>query len=219
MNMQKTVLIVVGVVVVIVGAWYFISSGTPAHDGAVATVNGEEISRGDFDDLKSQTLAQQGVDGASLDEEAQSQLDTQLIDRLVTRELLRQAIRVSGVVASQEDIDAEIRAVTAQFGGDEAFGKILATEGLSEEEFRIQVSMDLAIQAYLEQELNLSAVVATDEEIEKAYAEAVAQDENVPPLEDVRIQVEQLVIQQKQESLFDIRIADLRAEADIEVLL
>ena len=204
---------------VIVGAWYFISSGTPAHDGAVATVNGEEISRGDFDDLKSQTLAQQGVDGASLDEEAQSQLDTQLIDRLVTRELLRQAIRVSGVVASQEDIDAEIRAVTAQFGGDEAFGKILATEGLSEEEFRIQVSMDLAIQAYLEQELNLSAVVATDEEIEKAYAEAVAQDENVPPLEDVRIQVEQLVIQQKQESLFDIRIADLRAEADIEVLL
>lgn len=229
MNTQKTILLIIGALVIGAGAWYLISSGPPtASDpsnsaGAVAIVNGEEISRTQLEVLKSQIALQQGADLSSLDEEAQSQLDRQIVDELVSQALLRQAVSASGVVVSQAEVDAQIDATITQLGGEEAFREALATEGISEEELREQLSADLTRQAYLEQELNLSSVTAIEEEVEAAYAQAVAQaspqEEDIPPLADVQAQVEQSVIQQKQQSLLAQFIDQLRAEADIEILL
>lgn len=207
------------------GAWYFISSGTHADNelvstgDAVAVVNGEEISRVDFEAFKSQVVAQQGIDIASLDAEIQSQFDAQIVDELIAQTLLQQAVKRSGVVASQEDVDAQIDATVARLGGDDAFEQALAAEELSEEEFRAQISSDLATRTYLEQELSLSSVTATNEEVEAAYAQAAAQNESIPQLEDVRPQVEQSLIQQKQQSLFVQFMERLRADVDVEVLL
>lgn len=221
MNTQKIALILIGVVIIVAGAWYFISADTPegGEEDAIAIVNGEEISRESFETLKSQVIEQQGITVASLDAETQSQLDAQVVDQLVSQALLEQAVSASGVVASQEDIDAQVAATVAQFGGDEAFNEALAAEGLSEEEFRAEVGENIATQAYLEQELNLSTVSATDEEIETTYAQIADGNEGVPPLEDVRAQVEQSVIQQKQQALLSQLIERLRTEADIEILL
>lgn len=223
--MQKTILVVIGVVVIAAGVWYFIFSNTPFDresvdtGDVVAIVNGEKISRANFEAFKSRVAAQQGFDIALLDAKTKSQFEAQVIDELIAQALLRQAVDESELTASQEEVDAQVDATVAQLGGEEAFQQALAAEGLSEEELRAQISANLATQAYLEQELNLSSIAATDEEVEAAYAQAAAQDETIPVLEDVREQVERLVIQQKQQALFTQFIQQLRAQADIEILI
>jgi parvulin-like peptidyl-prolyl isomerase len=225
MNIQKTVPIIIVGIVIIAGAWYFMSSSEPLSnepantEGAAAIVNGEEIARTQFETFKSQVIAQQGLDAAALDRDAENQLETQIVDELISQTLLRQAVDASGVVATQEDVDAQIEATAIQLGGEEAFNEALVAEGLSEEEFRTQISAELAVQMYLEQELSLSSITVTDEEVEAAYVQASAQSENVPPLEDVRPQIEQSIIQQKQQPLLAELIDRLRTEADIEILL
>ena len=219
---------------IIAGAWYFTTSfGAPAPtdnepaasnepantEDIVAVVNGEEVSRTQFEAFKSQVIAQQGIDTASLDAETEGQLEAQIVDDLISQAVLRQAVAASGAAAPQEEVDARIEATKTQLGGEEAFGEVLAAEGLSEEGLRTQISSQLATQTYLEQELNLSSITASDEEVEAAYTQAATQDERIPPLEDVRPQVEQSVVQQKQQSVLAQFINQLRTEADIEVLL
>lgn len=224
MDTQKALLVIVGLVVIAAGAWYFIFSGAASEKGpidtgdAVAVVNGEEISRADFDALESQIALQQGIDTATLDTETRNRLEADIVDELIAQTLLRQASDESGIVISQEDVDAQINATIAQTGGEEAFRQALAENNLSEEELRERANTQLAVQAYLEQELNLSSVEATEEEIDLAYAEANTQGE-VPPLEEMREQIRGLVIRQKQQELVAEHIAQLREQASVEVLL
>lgn len=230
MNIQKIISIIIIAIVIIAGVWYLMSLNTPTQNepagneevttgAAVATVNGEEISRTEFETFKSQVIMQQGLDTESLEAEIENQLETQIVDELISQALLQQAVESSEAVPAQEDIDAQIEATVIQLGGEEAFNEVLVAEGISEEELRAQISTELAVQAYLEQELDLSSITATDEEVEAAYAQASAQDENVPALEEIRPQIEQSIIQQKQQPLLAQLIDQLRAEADVEILL
>lgn len=226
--MQKTIIAVIGIIIIIAGAWYFISynktDGTIENKtidtkDIVAVVNEKEISVNDFETFKSQIIAQQNIDTASMDEEEQKQFETQIINSLVSQTLLQQAVNKSEIVVSQEDIDTQINATITQLGGEEAFEQALDAQGLSKEAFNKQVSADLATQAYLEQELNFSSITATNEEIEALYAQAVTQNEDTPPLEDVRPQVKQSIIQQKQQSLLTQFVEKLRTKANIEILI
>lgn len=220
--------ILIGVVVVLLlglGAWYLIDmqtgSGTGAASGnePVAIVNGEEISRADFNTLQTQIAMQQGVDPSTLDAQMQAQLQTQAADVIVSQALLRQAAARAGITATEEAVNTQLETIKTQFGSEAAYEEAIATEGITEEELRAQIQTDLATRAYLEQELDLSSVTATDAEIQRLYEEAVAGAEDAPPLTEVHEQVEAMVIQQKQQQLVAGLLADLRAEADIEMLI
>lgn len=219
---KRTILTILGIVIIAVGAWYLLSLDTsaPATTGdIVAVVNEEEISRADFETLHAQVVTQQGIDITSLDAEMQKQLEDQVVDELIVQALLRQAVEVSEVTITQEEIDTRMDAIVAQLGGEEAFQQALDVEGLSEEALRSEVRTELASQTYLEQELNLASVSVSEEEIQTTYEQLAAQDETVPQLAEIRDQVEELVIQQKQQDLFAQHIAQLRAQANVEILL
>lgn len=221
--MQKIIIAVVGLVVLIGGAWYFYSVSTNNNsvdvEGAVAIVNGEEISRADFEMFKSQVAAQQGIDIASLDADAQSQFETMAINEFVDKILLQQAANTAGVVTPKEEVEEQVNDIIEQLGGEKEFRQALAGIGMSEEELHAQVAAELATQTYLEQELSLSSVTATEEEIESTYAQAKANNENISPLEDVRPAIRQSVIQQKQQVLFAEFVDQLRADGEVEILI
>jgi hypothetical protein len=227
--MLKTIVIIlIGIAAVALGAWYFLSPQEETQNSTtlttndsqtVATVNGEEITRGTLNTFKTNIIAQQGVDISMIDAETQAQLDAQLIHELIAQELVRQAVSASGIIASNEAVDSHIAAIVDQLGSEEAYDEALIVGDLSRDEFRLQVVQDLSTQAYFEQELQLSAVTATSEEIEESYAGAVAQSESIPPLDEIRSEVEQSVIQQKQQVLLGQHIEMLRENADVKILL
>jgi len=226
--MQQKILLVglVGLLVVAAGAWFFISNGgTPAQNGsselsdAVARVNGEEITRTELENSAALLAAQQGADVASLDAANRAQLQTQALDVLIANTLVQHAAASSGLTASEADIDTQIETIKSQFPDDAQFQEVLLGQGLSEADLREQVAGELAQQAYLEQTLDLASVMVTEEEVNALYQQEAAAVEDVPPLEEVREQIELFVIQQKQQELLAAHIQELRLAADIEILI
>jgi FKBP-type peptidyl-prolyl cis-trans isomerase (trigger factor) len=226
---MQTKIIIAAIILIIAtaGAWMYYSntqsspSLIPTDDtqeertSIVATVNGEEITREQFETIKAQVAAQQGFDVNTLDEATLAQLDTEILESLISQALLRQAALDTGVTVPAEDIDAQVATVEQQFESIDAYQAALAAEGLTDESLRSQIERDLRTQAYLEQELQLSTITATEEEVNAAY-EAVAAGQDVPPLTEVYAQVETMVIEQKQQERIAGLLGTLSAGADIQ---
>lgn len=225
MNIKQISAGVAVVVVLGVASWYVLSHGGVAgmagasatSSVAVATVNGEKVTRGDLDTAEGQLSEQEGVEATTT--EAQAQLQSQAMDSLVGRVLLRQAAHAAGVVASSTEVDAQLASAKSQFASDAEYQQALAQEGLTEAELTQRISDDVLINDYLEQTLSLSKVTATNAEIQAAYNAAVAGQTGMPALADVRDQVEQSVIQQKQGELVNAEIAKLRAAGQVQILI
>ena len=232
---NKNIFTTLGIVaILIIGAFVLFSSGEqepslsnettePGTSGeggdTVAVVNGEEILRSDFEALHSQVAMQQGLDPTAVDERGQSQLESQVLESLIAQTLLKQAAVQSGITVSATDIDMQMEIVKGQFESDEAYQQALAVESLTESELRDQISEELATAPYLEQELNLSAVAATESEVTQTYEQVASGTSEIAPLADVYTQVEELVIQQKQQELIAQLVEKLRVNAEIEVLI
>ena len=226
--MKKALIAVVVLLIIGAGGWYLVSSGTvnlsqftqsKAPEGstatAVATVNGETITSVQLSAAVAQINAQNGTSTIT----TPAQVQSQALDSLIAQALLVQAVKKAGIVASSTQVEAQVQAAKTQLGSQAAYEQALAAQGITEETFRAQLSSDLAMQAYLNQTLNLLAVTATDAEIQTAYKQASEQQTDVPPLSQVREQVQKFVIQQKQQQLVNTQIEKLRAEADIKILI
>ncbi|MEX0933839.1 MAG: SurA N-terminal domain-containing protein [Candidatus Paceibacterota bacterium] len=221
-------LITVLVVIIILGAggWYLYSQQTKksgeeanANETIVATVNGEEISRDDFNALRAQVIAGQGIDTESMTEQESEEFDTQLVDTLISQRLLQQAVSDSGIIITESQIDEQVNVIKGQFESEQAFNETLSSQGATLADLREQVRSELASQAYFNQELDISSLSASDEEIQVAYDEATAGQENAPSLEEVREQALQFVLQQKQQQLINELMQVLRSNAEIEIFI
>lgn len=232
---MKNIIILVFVLLLIgVGIWSFVSreefdpNEIPNQDNAslseigeiVAIVNDEEITRSEFEELQSQMAAQQGVDVASLDVQTQTQIRSQVVDNLISQKLLQQKIEESEISVSEENITAQVDLIKQGFETDEQFQEALSGQGLTEDQLRENVASEVAVQNYLEQELNLSSLTVTEEEVAAAYEEiSQSEQEEIPSLEEVYSQVENMVVQQRQQELINEFIAELRSDAEIEILI
>jgi len=221
MKYKNTVIAVVLVVLLAAaGGWYYFSSGksaAPAGAGdTVATVNGENIVRSDLTAAEAQITAQQG---AATTSDAQAQVQSQALDSLISQKLLAQAAKQAGVTASSTEVAAQLQAEKAQFKDDASYQQALVAQGMTEADLEAQITANVAIDDYLYQTLNLSSVTASDAEIQAAYNAAIVGQTNVPALADVRDQVEQSVIQQKQQTLVQAQVQKLRSAADVKILI
>jgi len=226
--MKKALIAVIVLLIIGAGGWYLVSSGTldlskfmqpkateSSTATTVATVNGENVSNAQLSVAVAQINAQNGTSTIT----TPAQVQSQALDSLIAQALLAQAVKKSGIVASSTQVEAQIQAAKTQLGSQAAYEQALAAQGITEETFRAQLSSDLAMQAYLNQTLNLLAVTATDAEIQTAYKQASEQQTDVPPLSQVRDQVQKFVIQQKQQQLVNAQIEKLRSEGDVKILI
>ena len=216
--MKNTIIAIIAVLIIGVGGWYFMSKGTDTT-GPVAVVNGEEVTRDQYKVLEDQVKAEQGTNFALLSVEDKAQLQTQIIDTLVSQALLRQAIAEANITVTDEQVAEQMTTIRGQFADEAAYTQALTAQNLTEDGLRDQVRTELTTQAYFEQKLSFSTITVTDEEIATAYEEISASQENVPALEEAREQVRGLLIQQKQQALVNAHLEELRGQAEVEVLI
>jgi FKBP-type peptidyl-prolyl cis-trans isomerase (trigger factor) len=222
--------IIIGIIVVLAligGGWYAYSNNLiPSFRGSaqkdpnavVARVNGVDITRASLSQSETQVAAAQGVDLASLDQESRAQLQTAALDNLIVQILVGQAIAQAEVSASDEEVATQIETIKGQFVDTAAYQAALVAQSMTEADLRAQLVGDLTRQKYFKEILSLDAVTATEEEIRALY-DQVAAVQDVPPLEETYDEVETAVIQQKQQALVNAHVAELRATADIEILI
>jgi len=164
---------------------------TPAATAAApgpnvwATVDGREIMRDDVDKAYRNNLNPQGP--VPSDEEAVN-LKLNIIDELITQDLLQARARAAGL----EPAEAEVEKALAERKGsmtDAAFSQELAQRGMTLDEVKRMVRRELAVQKVIDQEV-VSKAKPTDQDITE-YFEKNRSQFNVP---EAQYRLAQIVI-------------------------
>ena len=102
--------VIIGLIIIVFGLFGFGSITTfLAPIPKVATVNGEDITQTEMEVAVERSRSRLLSEGASLDQIDEDELRTDTLDRLISRELLTQAVADLNFGYSDEAIDADIR--------------------------------------------------------------------------------------------------------------
>jgi len=225
MNKEKLVSVIV--VLLVLGAIGYGVFGmnkpavttTPAVAN-VATVNGVAITQTVYDAQLQTTLTtfkQQGLDTEK--PENLKLIREQVLNDLIGNELVMQEINKLGLKATVEEVNAQFQAVLTQAGGADKLNAELVKANITEAQFKENIARQIVIQKYLTQNIDTSSIKVTAAEIEQFYKDNGGGAEGSPKLADVKAQIEQQLIANKQQVLVANFVAALRAKAAVEVLL
>jgi hypothetical protein len=231
-SLKLTIVSVVVVVVALAGILYALEkdgrvnsnvfSGIIDQQSAqsdVAVVNGESISESELavaSTQLAQAAAAQGADPA--DPAIQATIRSQSLDLIIGTTLLTQKAEAEGVTVTEEVVAERLAAIEADAGGAEILATRMAEFGISMEGLESDVRSELIISKLLDTVVSDKDIVVTEEEIVSAYDGAAAPGVELPPLEDVRAQIEAQLQQVKGEAVIEEYVQQLRADADIEIM-
>jgi len=220
----KTILLGLLAVAVVAGLIYIvggISGGGGDKDGIAAKVNGENILQSELQqrfDQETQRAISQGIEVDTNNPVITAQVKSRILEDMIDTKLLLQTAKESGVEIDSDAVNSEITLVEQQVGGKEALLAELLKVGMDENEFKEEVLNQLMIQQYLLENIDVDLIVVTDEDIALAYEQASAVQENIPPLSEIKEQIDSQLTGEKQQELLSTLIESLRAEAKIEIL-
>lgn len=142
----------------------------PGLRGGVAVaalVNGRPIYWSQVDAQVAQAAAQFGLDFSGERGRAQRrQIERVVLDQLVNQELILQAARRRGLVATDAEVAEEVRQVTERLGGEEAFRAALAQRGLTMAEVRRILRLNLTVRKLRPA---VTSVQVTEAEVRQAF--------------------------------------------------
>lgn len=188
---------------------------------SVATVNGAKISRVDFENSKNamvQSYTEQGGDATT--PEIVAEIEKQALDTLISTELLTAAAKAGGFSATDAEVQTEYDGILERFGSAEALKTQMDALGMSEADLRADIRDQLAVSAYVTATISPYDLALTEEEITGFYDSLAAGGmENLPPLDEIRPQIEAQLTSGKQQTAVQKLIETLRAAATIEVTL
>lgn len=188
-----------------------------------AKVNGTGITLADYEKNLAQlntAAVQQGADIKN--ESIIKEIKTQAIDVLVNTELLRQEARKGGAKVTTEDIEKRYQEIVTSIGGEDKLTAKMTELGITTESLRKDIEGEILIQGHLASAVNTSEIKITDEDLKAAYAQisgTAAAGVTVPPLEEIKTQLETQLKTNKEQELVNAYITKLREGAKIEVLI
>lgn len=190
---------------------------------AAAIVNGTKISKADYD--KNLTQLQTGATAQGMDvnnESLQAEIKQQAIDVLINTELLRQAAYSEGALVTDEQIEARYQEIVTSIGGEEQLAAKMAELNITEPALRKDIEGEILIQGHLSKAVDTSTITVTEKEVTDAYAQisgTAGAGVTVPPLEEIKTQLEAQLKTNKEQELVNAYITKLREAATIEVLI
>lgn len=211
---------VAGILVAILG-WqlYSVITNDRMHtEDVVATVGDLIITQDELNQSLEQAEAlatQQGLDITN--DEARVVLEEQALDALINTKILVAAAAEADFSVTDEEIDAQIETVAAQFGSVEGLLAQAQTLGLDEDALREDIGEQLTVDAYLRSVVDIEAITATPEEVQEVYDELTAAGQELPPLAEIQAGIEAQIVSQKQQEAIVEHIDSLRTETTVEI--
>jgi len=195
-------------------------------DRVVAVVNKHAILASDLEDeIRLSVLDPNGV--------GQGQLTRQrALEQLISRTLIEQQIRQEDIPAI-EPLQAEVNArlvelrkqlpacVHLDCASDAGWKAFLASHDLTEERVESYFRYRLEILSFIEQRFR-QGIQISQEQIDSYYHDTLvpqyAPGEAVPPLDQVAPRIQEILLEQQVNVLFDNWLKNLRQQGDVEVL-
>jgi hypothetical protein len=202
------------------------SSAPVVLDSVVAVVNNQAILSTDIDDEIRLSVLDPGRGGLGV------LTRTRALDQLIGRDLIQQQIRQQDVEASepsQAEVDGDLSEIRRELPAcvrdncaSEAGWKVfLAAHNLTQERVESYLRYRIQILRFIEQRFSQGINISA-QEIETYYRLTLlpqyAKGEPVPPLEKVSQRIEEILLQQRVNVMFDDWLSNLRKQGDIEVL-
>ena len=133
--------------------------------GVVAKVNGVEL-RSDY--IRFRVNLDLRRIGRNLDAKQKSKLAGAIIDKEIVRELMYQEGQAKGSGVSPETVEKELQTFKKSYESEEKFQEILKMRGLSEEELKKGIEVDLIAKNLLDNRVK-GKVHVTDTQVKKFY--------------------------------------------------
>lgn len=171
MLIRNAFILVAAAAAMLFGAAAVAQTGQAAagKDPVIAKVNGVEISQAQFDRALDAFMQRLGADPAAVRSSGQyPQVQQQVIEILITQELLWQAAESAGFTVSEEEVKKARSALIERFGSEEKYQQELASRGMSEEEHLSDMQRQLSVRQYIRDDLSKGLTV-TDEEVHEFY--------------------------------------------------
>lgn len=195
-------------------------------DSVVAVVNRQVILSSDLDDdIQLSVLDPVEGDRGVLTRQ-------RALEQLISRTLIEQQIRqddLQSIAPSQAEVEArmaDIRrmlpaCVHADCASEAGWKAFLAAHGLTQNNVETYLRNRLEILNFIEERFR-QGIQVTGQEIETYYHDTLvpqyAPGEAVPPLDKVSARIQEILLQQKVNALFDDWLDNLRRQGDVEVL-
>ena len=194
-------------------------------DRVVAVVNNQAILKSDVDWQVRLAVLEPGT-GTE-----QALRPQQALDQLISRELIEQAMRREDshhtepgpeqVEARVKEMRHDLPACARRCVSDEGWAGFLAEHALTEARVENYVRERIEVLAFIEQRFR-QGIRVTTEETENYYKRTLlpqyAPGAEIPPIEKVAPRIEEILLQQRVNALFEEWLRSLRLQGEIEVL-
>src|SRR5690625_5007078 len=195
----------------------------------VAEINGEEITKDDFESIYEQQFQQQAMQaqmsGQSMDDIDQNDLKEQIAEAMVNQELLTQEANEKFSEVTDEDIDETINDLVEQNGMESKDDLLEAFEeqGIDEEELMSEVETQVKVDKLIAD--ITKDIEITEDETKEAYETIKSQqeqadsEEEFPEFEDIKPDLEEQLKEQKSSEETESFVEKLREDAEVTINL
>ncbi len=143
--------------------------------GPALTINGVEITRAKVSAQVDHMINQRGLNSGGITQPAvYEQLQQDVVERLITQELLWQEAQRRGVIASDADVDEQLAEMKSGFDSERAFLVQIEAGGFNEKSYREDIRQQRSVQQMIAGGL-AREVAVNDEEIADFYNENIEQ--------------------------------------------
>jgi len=155
------------------------SNAASQQERFAAKVNGAGIKTATLDAAINNFVENQKMLGVTVKDEDRDKLKKDILNELVSAELLYQASQKAGLGDMGKDVDSQLENIKKGFGSDQEFQKVLKERGIDIKDLKEDIKKGVFINAYLEKDVFSKLPPVTEDEKKKEY-EANKDKLNVP---------------------------------------
>ena len=183
-----------------------------------AKVNGEGIEKRLFDLRFEQTKIQYQAQGVIFEDSDIEEFRQRVLVDVIDERLLIQYGKEQGIEANQEVVEEQYQQILSQFANEEEFEKELASQNITLKDIRDSIAEQIIIQELIDQRVVKNNIEVSEQEIQQAYDDALANGADIPEFEEVKLEIEESLLQQKIIEIMSALVNQLRAEGTVEIL-
>lgn len=217
---NKVMLIALAVALaLILGAGYY-AYMMSTTGSTVAVVNGKKITQKEFTEnilLIEQAATAQGADITKAD--VQKEIQNQALEVLVNNALLITAALGAKMTVTDDEIKSKYDELISQLGTEDELKKRMAEVGLTEEKLQNNIRERILADKYIESNTDVETLVVSDDEVQDFIKTISTDNAQLPPIEEIRPQIEAQILGQKRQDIIVELLKTLRADAKIDVTI
>lgn len=211
-----TIFLVLAVVVVVLAilaaTGVFKQSSTGGGSGPVATVNGEDIKRDEYQAILMQMQQAPGQSGKEVSEQRKQQI----LKQLINQELVYQAATDEGISASKKEIEKRYQEAVSRIGSEEKFQKQLEENDITKQEVKNRIERQIVMQKYRDQLKEENDITVTEQDVKDFYDNNLGSQEQAPPFEQLKEQLRSQLERKELQGVLQKKTSELRKNADIQ---